>query len=130
MIVCLPSTEHTKGLLDARRLGLLPDGAVLVNVARADIVDEDALYEGLESRRIAAAGLDVWYRYPQSEDGRSDTLPGNRPFHELANVVPSPHRAGHGAGTEAERARHLASTLNAAARGADVPHRVDIAEGY
>jgi phosphoglycerate dehydrogenase-like enzyme len=130
LVVALPSTESTRGLLDARRLALLPPGALLVNVARADIVDEDALYEALASGRLAAAGLDVWYRYPQSPEAREETLPANRPFHELDNVVLSPHRAGHGAGTEAERGRQLAITLNAALCGAEVPHRVDVEEGY
>jgi len=130
LVLAVPSTAATKGLLDQRRLALLPEGAVLVNVARGDVVDEDALYEALLSGRLGAAGLDVWWRYPADAAAREDTRPSRRPFHELENVVLSPHRAGHGAGTEAERARHLAAILNAVARGEAVPGRVDVRRGY
>ena len=59
-----PRTPETEGLLDARRLGLLRDGASLVNTARGEIVDEDALVRELVSGRISA-GLDVFAHEPQ-----------------------------------------------------------------
>lgn len=130
LVVCVPSTDETRGLLDARRLALLPAGALVVNVARGDVIDEDALYEALASGRLGGAGLDVWTRYPESEEARASTLPSARPFHELDHVVLSPHRAGHGRGTEAARARDLARLLDAAARGDAIPHRVDVERGY
>lgn len=130
LVVCVPSTEATRGLVDRRRLGLLPPGAVLVNVARGDVVDEDALYDALASGRLGAAGLDVWYRYPGGEAERASTPPSVRPFHELANVVLSPHRAGHGRGTEVARAQALGRLLGAAVRGGPVPHRVHPDRGY
>jgi len=130
LVVSVPSTDETRGLLDARRLALLPEGALVVNVARGDVIDEDALYEALETGHLGGAGLDVWYRYPASEEERASTLPATRPFHELENVVLSPHRAGHGRGTETARARDLARLLEAAARGDTIPHRVDVARGY
>jgi phosphoglycerate dehydrogenase-like enzyme len=111
-------------------LARLPRGAILVNVARGDVVDEEALYDALASGHLGGAGLDVWYRYPESEEARAATLPARRPFHELENVVLSPHRAGHGRGTEAARAAHLARLLAAAAGGEAIPHRVDLDRGY
>jgi len=130
LVLALPLTDETRGLLDARRIARLPADALLVNVARAEIVDEDALYEALASGRLGGAGLDVWYRYPHGEEARATTLPAHRPFHELENVVLSPHRAGHGRGTEAARARDLAALLRAVENGGPVPHRVDLARGY
>ena len=67
---------------------LMKPTAMLINVARAEIVDEDALYLALAEGRLAGAALDVWYRYPTSPE---PVLPARRPFHELPNVLMTPH---------------------------------------
>ncbi|MFN2168962.1 MAG: hydroxyacid dehydrogenase, partial [Anaerolineae bacterium] len=77
-----------------------------------------------------AAGLDVWYRYPEDKAARSNTPPAAYPFHELDNVVMSPHRAGHTAEAETLHLEHLARLLNAAARGEPLPNPVDLEAGY
>jgi phosphoglycerate dehydrogenase-like enzyme len=59
LLVCLPHTEETTGLIGARELALLPAQAVLVNIGRGPIVDEAALYYALREGRLYAAGLDV-----------------------------------------------------------------------
>ena len=129
LMICLPSTPETEGLIGTEELALLPDGALLVNVARGPIVDEQALYDALRSGRIAA-GLDVWYEYPKKEDDRGRTPPSSLPFHELENVVMSPHHGGLTKETESLRARHLAGLLNALARGEEPESRVDLERGY
>ena len=130
--VALPHTDATRGLIGEREFSLLPRNAVFVNVARAPIVDEEALFLALKERSIRAAGLDVWYAYPKSEEERSSTPPSRFPFRDLDNVVMSPHRAGAFSVREVEEARvtALAETLNAAVRGEPVPHPVDVREGY
>jgi phosphoglycerate dehydrogenase-like enzyme len=130
LFVCLPHTSETTGIIGAEELSLLPTGAVLINVARGPIVDEATLYTALSERRLYAAGLDVWYHYPADKETRSRTPPANHPFHELDNVVMSPHRAGHTEETERLRTEHLAKLLNAAARGEPMPNRVDLQAGY
>ena len=130
LLVCLPLTPATEGLVGSAELAAMPDHAVVVNVGRAQIIDEVALYDALAEKRIAAAGLDVWYRYPDSEEQRTQTLPANQPFHKLQNVVLSPHRAGHCELTETLRARELARSLNAFAEDSAVPYRVDLSRGY
>lgn len=132
LMVTLPLTEQTRGLIGADELALLPRGALLVNVGRGPVVDEAALYEALRSGRLAGAGLDVWYRYPEGDEARTSTLPSAYPFHELDNVVLSPHCGG-GFGssfTERERMLHLAEIVNAIHRGEPAPNRVDLALGY
>ena len=75
-IFCItaPSTPELRGFLDARRIALLPKDAVVVNVARGDMVDDEALISALKSRRLFAAGLDV-YRGEPNLDPRYRTLP-------------------------------------------------------
>jgi phosphoglycerate dehydrogenase-like enzyme len=130
LIICLPHTPETSGLIGAEELSLLPAGAILVNVGRGSIVDEAALYHALRDGTLYAAGLDVWYSYPADEAARSQTAPSAYPFHELDNVVMSPHRAGWCTETQILRMAHLAALLNAAARGEPMPNRVDIQAGY
>ena len=76
-----PATQHTDRIIDARALALLPRGAVLVNVSRGALVDEDALYQALTSGHLFAAGLDVFRSEPDY-----DTR-----FAALSNVILSPH---------------------------------------
>jgi phosphoglycerate dehydrogenase-like enzyme len=130
LLVCLPYTDETAGLIGAPELALLPPEAVLVNIGRGPIVDETALYHALRDGRLYAAGLDVWYHYPEDAEARSFTPPSTYPFHELPNVVMSPHRAGGSTQTERLRVIHLARLLNTAARGEPMPNRVDLDAGY
>ena len=129
VVVALPLTPETRGLLGPEQLALMPSKAVLVNVGRGPVVDEAALYHALESGKLFAAGLDVWYEYPK--DGAIDcTLPSKYPFHELDNVVMSPHRGGDNSESEPQRMRHLAVLLRSAAAGDEMPNRVDVERGY
>lgn len=130
LINALPGTPATSGLMDRARLNRLPAGSAVVNVGRADVFDERALYEGLRDGVLGAAGLDVWYRYPASEAERANTAPSEFPFGELPNVALSPHRAGHLADTEDERARHLIELFAALANGDGAAGRVDVEAGY
>lgn len=130
LVLCVPATPETRGLIGERELALLPANALLVNVARGAVVDEAALYRALESRQLFGAGLDVWYRYPGDGDDPSSFTPANVPLHELDNVVRSPHRGGHVSDTEHRRFSELAKLVNAAARGEPLPNRVDPERGY
>ena len=81
--------------------------AVLVNVSRAEIVDEQALYHALAERRLTGAAPDVWYRYPTDA---APTLPARQPFHELDNVLMTPHVSGWTEGMLEARAKLIAGT--------------------
>jgi lactate dehydrogenase-like 2-hydroxyacid dehydrogenase len=76
-----PATPESRNLLNARRIALLPDGAIVVNTARGAIVDDEALIAALRSGKLTAAGLDVFNNEP-------DIHPGYR---ELANTFLLPH---------------------------------------
>ena len=130
LICVLPQTPHTVGLIGAAQLGALPEQAIVVNVGRGPVIDEEALYHALQSGRLAGAGIDVWYTYPHGEEDRSHTLPSRFPFHELDNVVMSPHRGGWLEAAEGRRLQELAALLTVAANGGKMPNRVDKVLGY
>jgi phosphoglycerate dehydrogenase-like enzyme len=114
LAVTLSLNDETRGLIGERELSLMKPTAALVNVARAEIVDEDALYRALLERRIAGAALDVWYRYPKDA---GPTLPAGRPFHELDNVLMTPHVSGWTEGMLEARAKLIAENIQRTARG-------------
>jgi phosphoglycerate dehydrogenase-like enzyme len=130
LFVCLPMTPQTEGLIGEKELNLLPDHSVVVNIARGAIIDEKALYDALTGPRPLRAGLDVWYAYPQDKDSRTSTPPSAYPFHELDNVVMTPHLGGHSDQTETLRITALAELLTCAAEGKPLPNRIDPDRGY
>ena len=84
LVLTVPHTPLTQRLLDARRLALLKPSAILVNIARGDVVDEAALVDALRSGRLRGAALDVFEQEP---------LPAQSPLWDLPNVFVSPHSA-------------------------------------
>jgi len=107
VILILPLTKESKHLFDARRLALMKDGALLVNVARGPIVDTDALIKELNSGRITA-GLDVTDPEP---------LPKGHPLWSAKGVLISPHVGGNSSAFEKRARRLIESQLNLLAQG-------------
>ena len=93
LIASVPQTTASIGMLGKAELDLLGPDGLLVNVGRGAVIDEQALYEALRDRRIAGAAIDVWYDYRPEPDAGGRKRPHRYPFHELDNVVLSPHRA-------------------------------------
>jgi phosphoglycerate dehydrogenase-like enzyme len=114
-VVALPLRPETRALIGAVQLRALGPAGYLVNVARGAVVDEDALYAALRDQTIAGAALDVWYRYPRA---RGEVVqPSRHAFHELDNVVMTPHVSGRSRRTTARRWRFIAEQLERLARG-------------
>src|SRR5262245_21080195 len=112
--VTVSLTDATRNLLGEQQLRAMKPTAYLVNVARAEIIKEQALYRALAERAIAGAALDVWYRYPSSA---APTLPAAAPFHELDNVLMTPHVSGWTEGMLDARAKVIAENILRAERG-------------
>lgn len=113
--IACPLNDATRGLIDARALGLMKRDAVLINVSRAPIVDEDALYEALVTRHLGAAYLDVWYRYPIAAD---DVVPPSRHrFEALPNAICTPHSAAWTRGLFERRYAFIGENINRLRRG-------------
>jgi phosphoglycerate dehydrogenase-like enzyme len=115
LVLACPLSDETRGLIDARRLALLPPRAVILNVARGAVIAEDALYESLAARRIAGAILDVWWTYPSADDPQP--APSRQPFHELENVIMTPHYSGWTDGLFRRRSADIAANLDRLCRG-------------
>ena len=84
LVLATPLTDDTHHLVDRRRLDLLPDGAILVNIARGPVVDQQALEDVLASNRLGGAALDVTDPEP---------LPADSPLWDRPDVLISPHSA-------------------------------------
>lgn len=89
VLISLPLTKWTKGMIGARELGLMKKEAVLVNVSRGDIVDQRALYEHLATNGSFRYATDVWWY-----KGGKETLEMEEPFTKLPNFVGTPHISG------------------------------------
>ena len=115
VLISCALTPETKGLIDARRLALMKPGALLINVARAAIVDEGALYASLKDGHLGGAALDVWWQYPTPAE--QNRRPSRCPFHELPNVLVTPHCSSTTEATAERRWSAVAANLDRFARG-------------
>ncbi len=116
VVVTLPLTASTQGLVGARALAALRPHALLLNVGRGPVVDEDALYDALASRRMGGAVIDTWYQYPRPD--LPECAPSARhDFAGLDNVLMTPHMSGWTHGTVQRRQRTLAENIRRLSEG-------------
>ncbi|MHA2363586.1 MAG: NAD(P)-dependent oxidoreductase [Candidatus Hodarchaeales archaeon] len=94
LIVAIPQTSKTINLIDEEELELLGNEGIVINVGRGTILNEKALFTCLKEKRIAFAGIDVWYDYRPEADSKGRKFPwhDNYPFQTLNNIILSPHR--------------------------------------
>ncbi|MFN3549766.1 MAG: NAD(P)-dependent oxidoreductase [Mesorhizobium sp.] len=85
LVLCCPLTDETRGMMDARVLGLMKPGALVINISRGPVVDDEAMLAALREGRIGGAALDVFASQP---------LPADHPYLALDNVVVTPHMSG------------------------------------
>jgi phosphoglycerate dehydrogenase-like enzyme len=113
LVVSLPLTLATRGLLGRREFALMKPAAILVNVARGAIIDQAALYEHLRTHPQFGAGIDTWWDEPAGDAPfRTDY-----PFLDLPNVIGSPHNSSIVAGTMLSGARVAARNVRRYLRG-------------
>jgi phosphoglycerate dehydrogenase-like enzyme len=106
---------ETTQLIDARRFALMKPTAFLINIGRAGILDEDALYAALKVKQIGGAAIDVWWQYPTAAEPNRH---GSRlPFHELPNVILTPHCSSATDGARDRRFGTVAGNLDRYVRG-------------
>ncbi|WP_457101897.1 D-2-hydroxyacid dehydrogenase [Microbacterium sp. P5_E9] len=121
LVVVVPLTELTRGMLGAAQLDRLPHGALVVNIARGGILDEAALLERLRDGRIAAAALDVFDDEP---------LPATSAWWSEPNTLVTPHVAGLAPQYHAQTLDLVVENLTRLAEGRPVLNEVDRVSGY
>ncbi len=130
LMVALPRTPKTENLLGKKELEILGKDGLVVNVGRGAVINEEALYEALKSKTIKAAAIDVWYHYRPDADEEGKKYPYHFPFHELDNVILSPHR-GASPLDDLERWNDVVENIKRVANGEDgFLNVVDLEEGY
>lgn len=130
VVSTLPLTERTRNLVGREELAVMR-GATLVNVGRGEVIHEEALYRALRDGTLVGAALDTWYRYPDPPG--STQLPSQFPFHELDNVLLSPHLGGYNATATRASAREVTDAVArwlAEGAPANSGGTVDLQEGY
>ena len=119
LILLLPRTADTENLIDARRLALLPQGAVILNPGRGALIEDEALLAALDAGHLGHATLDVF---------RTEPLPQDHPFWAHPGVTVTPHIA---ADTRpASASQVLAENIRRGEAGQPFLHLVDRARGY
>lgn len=114
LVLAAPSTPLTRGLLNDARLALMPPGAIVVNIARGDLIDDEALVSALKTGHIAAAGLDVFNNEPALH---TDYL-------ALPNVFIQPHQGSSTLSARLEMAEILLAGVDAILAGDAAPNRL------
>jgi D-3-phosphoglycerate dehydrogenase / 2-oxoglutarate reductase len=107
-----PLTKVTRNMINAQVLARMKPGAILVNAARGEVVDEAALYDALVSGKLRGAGLDVFAKEPAEP---------NNPLFKLDQVVLTPHIAGSAIDLVADIARHAFGNMQAVLNGEPLP---------
>jgi len=115
VIVTLPLTPQTQGIVDAAALAAMRPGAWLVNVGRGPVVDETALYDALQQHHLGGAVIDTWYQYPSPD--RPACAPAQHDFSALGNVLMTPHMSGWTEGTVRRRQQTMADNIARLAAG-------------
>ena len=115
VLVSLPLMPNTQGLVDASAIAAMRPDALLLNVGRGPVIDEQALYEALRNRRIGGAVIDTWYQYPTAT--QPECTPSRFDFAALDNVLMTPHMSGWTAGTVRRRQETLADNITRLSRG-------------
>ena len=122
LLLACPLTERTRGMMDRRRVGLLPRGAGIVNIGRGELLDQDALCDALDAGALSGAVLDVFTPEP--------IPPGHRLW-RTPNLIISPHTAADDPATYNPRSLDIfLENLRALRDGRSLPNRFDIDRGY
>lgn len=121
IVVLAPLTTNTRGMIGTAQFQRMKETAVLINMGRGPLVEEEALLEALRSKRIRGAGLDVFSKEP---------LPPEHPLWDMENIILTPHTGGFSPETEIRAVELIADNVLRFRRGDPLRNTVDLERGY
>lgn len=121
LVMVLPSTEKTMKFMNERRFSILKEGVKFINVARGDVVDEEALIKYLKNGKISSAALDVFEKEPLSQDNA---------LWEMENVYITPHISGVSEDNEERFTRNVMLNLKNLSEGKEIVNLVNLDRKY
>jgi len=122
LILTCPLNDQTRGLIGTESFSRMKSSAVLINLARGPVIEEEALYQALSTHQIDSAYLDVWYQYPINTN--DVVLPSQHKFEELPNAICTPHSAAWTQGLFTRRYAAIAHNINRLYQGAPLQNVV------
>jgi phosphoglycerate dehydrogenase-like enzyme len=127
VVLACDLNDATRGMIGPDELAAMKDTAILINVARGEVIQEEPFYQALKTRQIAGAVIDTWYLYPARGlapgEAPQNPAPSSCPFTDLENVMVTPHCSAHSDNADYRRMISIASNLDKLARG-EMPDRV------
>jgi phosphoglycerate dehydrogenase-like enzyme len=121
LVICVPDSSGTDGMIGKTELNALPRHAVIVNIGRGTVIDEPALIEALRAGRLAGAALDVFHKEP---------LPADSPLWDMPNVIITPHNVSQSDRENDRQIARFTEVLRAYLAGQPLPYLVDKRAGY
>ena len=131
VVLATPITRETEGFIDAAALACMKPGAFLINVARGNLVVEQALCDALEGGKLRGYAADVWWSYTESlPPSYHYPIPSRTGLHRLPNVIASGDQAANVEGVTERLLDMATESLAAFARGETMPRAIDLTLGY
>jgi phosphoglycerate dehydrogenase-like enzyme/ribonuclease HI len=127
IIIAVPLTTKTENMINENILKLMK-GKFLINIGRGNIIDEKALYQNLKNGNLAGAAIDTWYQYP--DKNHREVLPSKYSFHELSNIIMTPHNAGYSDKAVEENILSVYRNISRIFHGEKPENIINLIEGY
>ncbi len=121
VVITAPLTDQTRGMIGAAQFAVMKPNAVIINVGRGAVIDEDALLAALQNKKIRGAALDVFTQEP---------LPSDHPFWGMENVIVSPHSADSLPDSREQAVEFFVQNFKRFANGEPLQNVVDKNAGY
>ena len=121
VVLACDLNETTQNLINKKTLNKMKKTSFLINIARGNVCNEADLFKYLKDKKIAGAAIDTWWVYPYTNKENKNPMPSNLPFHELSNVIMSPHNSSNSLESDIRRGEFMSKNFLAFKNNREVP---------